>query len=1005
MPFVSFLSHYTTTIVGYNFFLFLFFFVGTQINAQETGAIRGRIFDRETGDPLPGANVIIQGTSIGAAADLEGEFYVRNAPAGERTVRVSYLGYQTLSIRVIIPTNDILEQDFRLTAQALEGETVIVTAQARGQNTAINQQLASNTISNIVAADRIKELPDVSAAESIGRLPGISIERYNGEATAVGIRGLAPKYNTITVNGVALPATDFESRTVDLSLISSNVLDGIEVKKANTPDMDADALGGTVDLRLREAPEEFQFNGTIQGGYNQLQNYYGNYNSSVSISNRFFDNVFGVIAGFNMDRNNRTADKLNANYTTVGDQQNASDVRVTNFILRRDEAFKKRYGGSLLLDYKIPFGKISANGFFNKATTEGIYREDNMDFSHHSHYYNVQANEASTTLFTSSGGLAQDFGWIKYDAGFSATGSETDDPLHYEFQFAQENNADKGDYPPANTPLTEAYTYENAVDSMTGMQYVLINSTKLIEKQKTAQLNFQLPFNFTEDVSGYLKIGGKFKWLNRTFNRESWGHHNLQYGTYWTNLPGQIARAGAVMYPGEFNREEDSLLLTSSKGGYLISRFFRGYYPPSNFLDGKYKMRMTPDVELMKKVANIMQSLGTAGWQLQPLNSFGRDYDGIERYQAAYIMAEINLGPYITLIPGVRYDADYTKYHGQTFQEVVQAGEARIPNLIPNENVRENIFWLPMVHLKLTPFEWLNVRLARTETITRPDFLQYAPITTMDQYSSNVQAANASLRNSRSKNLDASISVHQSYLGFFTVSGFYKEIDDLIFWQGTPRVDSTIYKRLNADLNIPIEWFKLGTPYVNTYLNNPTPAFYRGIEFDWQTNFWYLPSFLKGLVFNINWAYITSKVDIKQYRGNSATEARWDSVRRRWVPFTYTFMDSTQRSQRMPGQPTYLLNTTIGYDLMGFSIRVTYLYQSDKITSVGQLPLTDGFTAKYGRWDILIQQKITEQLQLYANINNLNKTHDESRVGNNENNPTSLQYYGQTMDVGIRLKF
>jgi len=149
-------------------------------------------------------------------------------------------------------------RNFQLTGQAILGDEVIVTAQARGQNAAITQQLNSNTISNIVASDRIKELPDASAAESIGRLPGVSIDRYNGEATGIAIRGLAPKYNTVTVNGVTLPATDRENRSVDLSLISSNLLDGIEVKKANTPDMDADALGGTIDLRFKRSTRRIQ---------------------------------------------------------------------------------------------------------------------------------------------------------------------------------------------------------------------------------------------------------------------------------------------------------------------------------------------------------------------------------------------------------------------------------------------------------------------------------------------------------------------------------------------------------------------------------------------------------------------------------------------------------------------------------------------------------------------------------------------------------------------------
>ncbi len=114
---------------------------------------------------------------------------------------------------------------------------------------------------------------------------------------------------------VALPATGGDDRSVDLSLISSNILDGIEVKKANTPDMDASALGGTVDLKLREAPDEPQVSASAQSGYNQLQKYYGNYAFTANGSDRFFDGDLGVIASFNADCS-RAADKFQGSYGT-----------------------------------------------------------------------------------------------------------------------------------------------------------------------------------------------------------------------------------------------------------------------------------------------------------------------------------------------------------------------------------------------------------------------------------------------------------------------------------------------------------------------------------------------------------------------------------------------------------------------------------------------------------------------------------------------------------------
>jgi len=991
---VSSFRHRSTWI----FVVLLILLISPSLLAQGSGSIKGRVTDKETGEPLIGANVFIQSTGMGASADLEGRFHLRGIPPGTYSLKVSYIGYIAMTRDVTVNNDQVLEQDFLLVARAITGETFVVTGQARGQISAVNQQLASNTISNIVSQDRIKELPDVNAAESIGRLPGVSINRWAGEATAVAIRGLSPKYNTVTVNGVTLPATSNEDRSVDLSLISSNILDGIELKKANTPDMDADALGGTIDLRLKEAPEGLQASAMLQGGYNQIQKYAGNYNTNVSVSDRLFGGSLGVVAGLNSDRYNRSADQLSAAYRSSAAIQTLSDITVDNLTVRENNAYKTRMGGNLLLDYAIPYGKISGNGFYSQAKTDGTYRSDLMDFTHNSHYYNLQSNISTTSIYTSSVGIKQDFGWMKYDIGAAATGSKTDDPDNYQYRFAQENGAASSS-PTATMPLVDAWTLERIDTSLTGLSQIFTYSTNLKERQKMLQLNAQIPFRITDDLAGYIKTGGKFRWLSRDFDQEQWGCGNLQYGGSWTGPVSMLIYAASKMYPNDFDVVKDSTVI-AARHVWPISRFLDDF-GRSNFLDGQYQMGMVYNLGLMRKLTGALQTLPSNAWQHYAIGSVGNDYDGIERYQAGYIMAELNIGPYITFIPGVRYDADYTKYHGQSFREVITNGNnQQLPgDLQHNENERENTFWLPMVHLKIQPADWLIVRLAGTETVTRPDYRMYAPITHINTYQSYVRAANGGLKDSRAKNLDVSVSIYQKYVGFFTVSPFYKTIGNLIMYSTIPRMDTTVAKLVPAELNVPQSW--LGSaPQVDTYLNNPNPAVYKGIEFDWQTNFWYLPSFLQGLVLNFNLTSITSTIDVQRFKTTPVT---------RFVPprtyITEIVLSDTIRTNRMPDQPAHIANITIGYDYKGFSIRASYLYQSDKVTGIGQTPVTDAFTAPYKRWDLAIQQKFGENMQVFANVNNLNNRHDESLLGSRQLNPTSIEYYGLTVDVGIRYKF
>jgi len=266
-----------------------------------TSTIQGRVKDAQTGEALPSANVILAGTGMGAAADINGRYIIRNVPPGPYTLRVSYIGYKPAEVAIEVKEGGTLTRDFQLESVAIKGEGIVVTAQASGQDQAINHQLVAPQILSVVSAARIQELPDANAAESVGRLPGVSILRSGGEGTQVVVRGLQPKYNAILVDGVRMASSSAGDRSTDLSMISPNMLEDIEVTKTVTPDQDADVLGGTVNFKMREAKSDKEGLGLsllAQGGYNGLSNAYDKYNNYkyvASVDGRFFeDRSLGV---------------------------------------------------------------------------------------------------------------------------------------------------------------------------------------------------------------------------------------------------------------------------------------------------------------------------------------------------------------------------------------------------------------------------------------------------------------------------------------------------------------------------------------------------------------------------------------------------------------------------------------------------------------------------------------------------------------------------------------
>ncbi|HXF99815.1 MAG TPA: carboxypeptidase-like regulatory domain-containing protein, partial [Bacteroidota bacterium] len=158
--------------------------------AWSQGILRGVVTDSAAREPLIGCNVSVRGTGLGAVTDREGKYIIRGIPSGLHTIRVSYIGYRTreFSVNVVEGENTLNAQ---LVPDVLEGEEIIVTGQMRGQVAAINQQITSNTIVNVISEEKIKELPDANAAEAIGRLPGVSLIRSGGEASKVIVRGMS----------------------------------------------------------------------------------------------------------------------------------------------------------------------------------------------------------------------------------------------------------------------------------------------------------------------------------------------------------------------------------------------------------------------------------------------------------------------------------------------------------------------------------------------------------------------------------------------------------------------------------------------------------------------------------------------------------------------------------------------------------------------------------------------------------------------------------------------
>lgn len=988
--------------------------------AQGTGTVRGRIIDKITKDGLPGANVIVKGTSIGAASDLKGNFVLRHVPTGLHTVVASYIGYEPTSIDFNILDNRTVEQEFALKAITLEGEEVIVTAQAQGQLSAINQQLSSDKISNIISEERIQELPDFNAAQTISRLPGVSTLQSSGEDNKVVIRGLAPQFNSMEIEGFKLASTGSTTigaisqattndpsgainndRSVDISMISPYMLKSISVYKSLTPDLNANAIGGTVNMELREAPSELHTDILWQSGYTAKSKEYGNYRAVASVSRRFFDDMLGVYLFGNIESYDRNADNMTAAYVTNSSVINTTTgyrpIKVSNVQQVRHIETRKRFGGNLILDYKLPSGSIKSINMFTRLNSNYEDYRQFLDYRGGSINFNYRAGDNDIDAAINSIELDYDIAdKLQMDLKFANTYSFNSLPNSPYIQFVQTGGINSPI--PENTipdNLTQYQRYETGGGGASNsfLDQVNLFSTKYKENNQTYKADFKIPLSLGPDISAYFKFGGDY----------SYQHHSNDQETPYANL--NLTGNNAFV----------KMILDSLAARYSLNWTGTGRFPATNFtstdkdlyssfLDNRFGSlywMINPQipVELTNFISRTPEFNGVGGgqtpggWFNGLYQALANDYKYTEKYFAEYFMSEVSFLDFM-IVGGVRFEKLQSEF------EVYNMVDARNPQVQKVDTVTsksENEFWLPMVQLRYKPFDWMDIRYAYTQTLARQDYHQLSPRINMDYTLNNVWAGNPNLVPAQAYNHDVIISVHNNELGLFTIGGFYKTIKNFSYY-----TQYTLHPKAPVGLNTTSDFEILGAipkdgALLYTYLNSPYNATIKGVEVDFQTRLWYLPFPLSGLVLGVNYTRIKSEATYP-FR-NDRSYANPNPPPRLLVQV----FDST-RSGRLIYQPNDILNSYIGFDYGGFSGRVSFIFQGNSVSYIGAFPEQDGFTRDYFRVDASARQILPwAGIEVYLDLFNINarrNTSAQQSIGGF----TNEQNYGLTGNLGIRFR-
>ncbi|MCU0341596.1 MAG: TonB-dependent receptor [Spirosomaceae bacterium] len=802
----------------------------------QTGTIRGKIVDKDQNLSLPGASVILTDLKQGAATDVNGQFVLVKVPAGRHNLKISYIGYESQTQEVEVTTGQTVTLNFMLKSGAISTDEVLVMGdRLLGQAKALNQQRTNINVTNIVAADQIGRFPDANIGDAMKRIPGITVQNDQGEARYGLVRGTEARLNSVMVNGERLPSAEAGVRNVQLDLIPADMIQSIEVSKALTPDMDADAIGGAVNLVTRAAPNKTRISATVAGGSAPIRGF-NPFQGSLILGKRFFDNKLGVILSGNYNNNRYGSD----NIEKVWDRTSAADGSVpfmTDFQIRKYDVWRIRRSVSLGLDYKI--------GTHSTIYFKGIVnRRDDYENRFRARYRLNQASTGNTvgTGTTRYRGLPNAQGLVTGARVEYETKGGADDVRNARLERQTTTSYNLGgehliaNKLKMNWSATYAYASEDRpreyymtfrynnvtlrpnttdapfsfVDFATPLNYATgahqpfqVRNDFTDERDFNARMDFTLPLNTKGKYSNSVKFGLRLRDKAKE-QRQSRGNFVPPTGTNvtWANTETQ---------------------------DYSDAQYTRGGAP-----EGTYKVGPFPTPAELGR----FQSKYNAAYVDAPASYLGANFTATENITGGYAMLNQNLGEKLFMLAGVRlentsvnYTANATTNNFTTVTPVT--GQSSYTNVMPS------------LHFKYDLRENTIVRLAWTNTLARPNYADLAPTRNRDIPNNTITAGNPALKATTSMNFDLMLEHYFKSVGLIQAGVFHKNLKNIV---------------LQRTLNNYTDPFDGQTYLRFTQPQNGNEATLTGFEVAVQRQLDFLPGFLKGFGIYTNYTYNQSNI-------------------------------------------------------------------------------------------------------------------------------------------------
>ena len=275
---------------------------GSAVSAQGAkGTVQGRIVD-SGGGVLQGAAILLEPGDISRVSDAQGEFSITGVDPGTYTLTVSYVGLETFSGSVEVKAGVLVRADEVLKVGTQSQEVIVTAERVAGEADAVNRERSADNIVQVLPADVIRSLPNANLADALGRLPSVTLERDEGEGKYVQVRGTEPRLTNTTIDGMNVPSPESGVRQIKFDAIPADLVESVEINKTLQANMDADGIGGSINLVTKTASERPTVSLSGMGGYMPILGGRGQVESTGTVGERFgHDKRFGVLVGGSYD--------------------------------------------------------------------------------------------------------------------------------------------------------------------------------------------------------------------------------------------------------------------------------------------------------------------------------------------------------------------------------------------------------------------------------------------------------------------------------------------------------------------------------------------------------------------------------------------------------------------------------------------------------------------------------------------------------------------------------